>query len=67
MEMTHEIYMESDPPRMYKVMQQTPKTCFAFKILAAGRICADGGVEQAFRNAFSSIKPTTASMWASSP
>ncbi len=56
MEMPHEIYMQSDPARMYKVMRQTPKTCFAFKILAAGRIEGDS-VEQAFRTAFSSIKP----------
>ena len=56
MEMAHDIYMQSDPPRMYKVMRQTAKTCFAFKILAAGRI-PDSGIEQAFRTAYSSIKP----------
>lgn len=54
-EMTKEIYIQSDPARMYKVMRQTAKPCFAFKILAAGRI-ADGGVAQAFRTAFTSIK-----------
>jgi hypothetical protein len=57
MEMTGDIYMQSDPPRMYKVMRQTRKPCFAFKILAAGRI-PDRGIEQAFRTAFESIKPT---------
>jgi hypothetical protein len=56
LEMPHEIYMQSDPARMYKVMRQTAKTCFAFKILAAGRI-GDDGVAQAFRTAYSSIKP----------
>ena len=55
-EMPGEIYVQSDPPRMYKAMRQTAKTCFAFKILAAGRI-ADGGVAQAFRTAYASIKP----------
>ncbi len=55
-EMAHEIYLQSDPARMYGVMRQTAKPCFAFKILAAGRV-DDGGVEQAFRTAFSSIKP----------
>lgn len=35
MEMTSDIYMQSDPPRMYRVMRQTKKPCFAFKILAA--------------------------------
>jgi len=57
MEMTSDIYMQSDPPRMYRVMRQTKKPCFAFKILAAGRI-PDRGIEQAFRTAFESIKPT---------
>ena len=56
LEMPREIYLQSDPARMYKVMRQTPKTCFAFKILAAGRI-ADGSVAQAFRTAYASIKP----------
>ena len=36
--MPGDIYVQSDPPRMYKVMRQTRKTCFAFKILAAGRV-----------------------------
>jgi hypothetical protein len=57
MEMPGDIYLQSDPPRMYRVMRQTRKPCFAFKILAAGRI-ADRGVDQAFRTAFESIKPT---------
>ena len=56
MEMSREIYMQSDPPRMYKVMRQTRKPCFAFKVLAAGRI-PDAGVEQSFRTAFESLKP----------
>jgi hypothetical protein len=57
LEMSGEIYLQSDPPRMYRVMRQTRKPCFAFKILAAGRI-PTGGVGQAFRTAFESIKPT---------
>jgi hypothetical protein len=56
LEMDREVYVRSDPPRMYSVMRQTAKPCFAFKVLAAGRI-QDGGVEQAFRNAFASLKP----------
>ncbi len=55
-EMSREIYIQSDPPRMYKVMRQTLKPCFAFKILAAGRIAPDA-IEQAFRTAYTSIKP----------
>jgi hypothetical protein len=57
MEMPHDIYMQSDPARMYKAIRQTSKTCFAFKILAAGRIDSATAVEQAFRTAFASIKP----------
>jgi len=56
MEMPGEIYVQSDPARMYKAIRQTAKPCFAFKILAAGRV-ADDAIEQAFRTAFSSIKP----------
>jgi hypothetical protein len=56
LEMPDEIYLRGDPERMYKAMRQTPKTCFAFKILAAGRI-DDKGIAQAFRTAYSSIKP----------
>lgn len=55
-EMPKEVYLQDDPPKMFKVMRQTPKTCFAFKILAAGRV-GDGGVAQAFRTAYASIKP----------
>jgi hypothetical protein len=56
LEAPHEIYLQGDPERMYKTMRQTPKPCFAFKILAAGRV-REGDVAQAFRTAFSSIKP----------
>ena len=56
MEMSGETYVQSDPARMYKAIRQTAKPCFAFKILAAGRV-ADDAIEQAFRTAFSSIKP----------
>ena len=56
LEMAQEIYLRSDPPRMYKVMRQTKKPCFAFKILAAGRI-GDQQLDAAFQTAFESIKP----------
>lgn len=55
-EMTGDIYIQSDPERMYKVIRQTSKSCFAFKVLAAGRI-ADKSVQAAFRAAFAGIKP----------
>lgn len=57
MEMHREAYLQCDPPRMYAVMRQTKRPCFAFKILAAGRIQSDRDVEQSFRTAFASIKP----------
>jgi hypothetical protein len=54
-EMPGEFYLQSDPARMYKVMRATKKPCFAFKVLAAGRV---GKPEVAFRTAYESIKPT---------
>ena len=57
MEMATDIYMRSDPARMYKVLRQTRKPCFAFKILAAGRV-EGRAVDQAFQTAFESIKPS---------
>jgi hypothetical protein len=56
LEMPGEIYLQSDPARMYAVMRQTKKPCFAFKIMAAGRI-TEKGADQAFETAFASIKP----------
>src|SRR5207253_9521183 len=32
-----EIYLPSDPPRMFRVIQATKKPCLAYKVLAAGR------------------------------
>ena len=37
-EMANEVYLQDDPPRMYRVFQQTKKPCIAFKIMAAGRV-----------------------------
>jgi len=54
-EMPREVYLQDDPPHMYKIFRQTRKPCFAFKILAAGRVAS---VEAAFKRAFQSIKPT---------
>jgi hypothetical protein len=52
-----EVFLKSDPPRMFKAIQQTRRPCLAFKILAAGRRT---DVEQAFRETFAAIKPTDA-------
>jgi hypothetical protein len=56
-----EVYLESDPARMCEVIRQTPKTCLAFKILAAGRLCdTPEQVEAAFQFVLSHLKPTDA-------
>ena len=53
-----EPYFEKDPERMCKLIRQTKKTCFAFKILAAGRnIKSKAAIEQAFKFVFDNIKP----------
>ena len=39
----NEVYLETDPPRAYEVARKTSKTCFLFKILAAGRAGAIAG------------------------
>jgi hypothetical protein len=53
-EMAQEVYLQDDPPRMYKVFRQTKKPCFAFKIMAAGRV---RNFEAATKLAYESIKP----------
>lgn len=57
LEMQGEAFLRGDPPKMYAVMRQTKKPCFAFKIMAAGRITGQGA-GKAFQTAFESIKPT---------
>jgi len=53
-----EPYFEKDPERMCKMVRQTKKTCFAFKILAAGRnIKSKAAIEGAFKFVFDNIKP----------
>jgi hypothetical protein len=62
-----EIYLPSDPPRMFKVIQGTRKPCLAYKILAAGRRTDSAAqVRQSFETTFANIKPTDAvivGMW----
>jgi hypothetical protein len=56
-----EIYLPSDPPRMFKVIRAVGKPCLAYKILAAGRrIESPSQVRQCFEAAFSNIKRTDA-------
>ncbi len=54
-----EVYLKSDPPRMFKAIQHTKRPCLAFKILAAGRLSERREwVEQAFRETFAAINRT---------
>ena len=56
-----EIYLQDDPPKMFKVIQSTRKPCLAYKLLAAGRrIESRTQVRAAFEVAFKNIKPTDA-------
>jgi len=53
-----EVYLETDPPHAYEVARKTSKTCFLFKILAAGRAArSPEEVDKAFQDAFDNIKP----------
>jgi hypothetical protein len=53
-----DLYLETDPPHAYEVARKTSKTCFLFKILAAGRVVGSPeAVDNAFKQAFDNIKP----------
>jgi hypothetical protein len=56
-----ETFMERDPERMTAMVRQTKRTCFAFKLLGAGRnIGRPEVLERAFRFALTNIKPQDA-------
>jgi hypothetical protein len=56
-----EIYLPSDPPRMFKVIRATKKPCLAYKVLAAGRrVGSPAEVRSAFEVALGNIKPSDA-------
>jgi len=56
-----EVFLPDDPPRMYRAVRQSKKTCLAFKVLAAGRVTdSPKQIEEAFRLAYTSIKPQDA-------
>ena len=58
-----EIYLPSDPPRMFKAIKATSKPCLAYKILAAGRrIGSPAEVRRCFDEAFASIKAQDAAI-----
>jgi hypothetical protein len=52
-------FYRNDPTVMTRVIRQVQQPCLGFKILAAGRMCAEEEtVRNAFRLAFEGIKPT---------
>jgi hypothetical protein len=56
-----EIYLPSDPERMFKVIRATKKPCLAYKVLAAGRrVGSAAEVRGAFQVALENVKPTDA-------
>lgn len=56
-----EIYLPSDPPRMFKVIQSVKKPCLVYKVLAAGRrIGTPKEVHACFETALKNVKPTDA-------
>jgi hypothetical protein len=56
-----EIYLPSDPPRMFEVVQAARKPCLVYKVLAAGRrINTPSEVRRCFETALAHIKPTDA-------
>jgi hypothetical protein len=56
-----EIYLPTDPPRMFKAIQTASKPCLAYKVLAAGRRVGNPAeVRRCFEEAFAQIKPSDA-------
>jgi hypothetical protein len=56
-----EIYLPSDPPRMFRVVRAARKPCLVYKVLAAGRrIGTAAEVRACFQTALENVKPTDA-------
>jgi hypothetical protein len=56
-----EIYLPSDPPRMFKMIQATKKPCLVYKVLAAGRrVDSSQQVRRGIEEALAGIKSTDA-------
>jgi hypothetical protein len=56
-----EIYLPTDPPRMFRVIQATKRPCLVYKVLAAGRrISNPAEIRNCFETALANIKPTDA-------
>jgi hypothetical protein len=56
-----EIYLPTDPPRMFKVVQATQKPCLVYKVLAAGRRITNAAeIRSGFETALANIKASDA-------
>jgi hypothetical protein len=56
-----EMYLPSDPQRMFRVVQATRKPCLVYKVLAAGRrIATPAEIRLCFDTALRNIKATDA-------
>lgn len=56
-----EIYLPTDPPRMFRAIRSASKPCLVYKVLAAGRRVGNPAeVRRCFEEAFAAIKPTDA-------
>src|SRR5947209_16945700 len=56
-----EVYLPSDPPRMFTVVKTTRKPCLVYKVLAAGRRAdSSAEVRRCLESALTNIKPTDA-------
>ena len=56
-----EIYLPSDPPRMFQAVRAARKPCLVYKVLAAGRrVGRPDEVRSCFATALTNIKPTDA-------
>jgi hypothetical protein len=56
-----EIYLPSDPPRMFQAIRAAKKPCLVYKVLAAGRrIGTPAEVRRCFETALANVKPTDA-------
>jgi len=60
-------FVRGDPPEMLKIVKQTKKPCFVYKLLACGRLTEkQEWVEAVFKDVFANIKSTDAvvvGMW----
>ena len=56
-----ELYLPSDPARMFQVVKQVQRPCLVYKVLAAGRrVGSLNEVRACFQTALANIKPTDA-------